>query len=601
MTVLTITDTTRSEYLYASDVVYATAHNKAIADGMGPQSYVGNYLSGGTFSVYRAALEFDTSALPPGAIVTSARLQLFFDYINAAHYFTIVVQNGQPTHPADPVAVADYNCTSYAGNGGSLDLATVAALIGSYVDLNLNATGVTWINVGGVTKLMIRSANDIAGVPPGVGSEEVAEIANRTVVGHEPVLELSYTLPGPGTQTFDDITRGGALYNTNANYGTLHAQHNAGGMNQTLVIGQTPGYSIYRAFVYFDTSIIPADAIISDAKISLYVANDWSVTDFDITVQNGQPTWPTDPLVTALNFNDANYSGNGGTLNTAGLSIGSRYDINLNATGRGWINRGGITKLAIRDSLEIAGTPPGANELIHLGGRITIGQEAQLTVTWTPATGGTTLITDHSEGRGLINYSGVDYATSHAAPSASQPLVTQLRVDEQLSSWGIFRTALVFDTSMIPVGAVITAAKLKLYLIDDESYWMAGYYVVVLNGQPTYPHDPVQQSDYDFTHYSGNGGQVHTTALVLAAYNDLPLNPTGIGWLNPGGLTKLFLMSSQDIASTPPGAYASWVEIGDVAVAGQQPELEITWTAPLPPPSSGGTSIADMLVAQGII
>lgn len=47
-------------------------------------------------------------------------------------------------------------------------------------------------------------------------------------------------------------------------------------------------YLIFRSFVYFDTSSIPEDAIISNAILSLYFCHDEYVsTDFDIVIRNG--------------------------------------------------------------------------------------------------------------------------------------------------------------------------------------------------------------------------------------------------------------------------------------------------------------------------
>lgn len=122
---------------------------------------------------------------------------------------------------------------------------------------------------------------------------------------------------------------------------------------------------IDRAGVFFDTSPLPSDAIIDSAKLTFYIGEDDSSQDFDIVVQNGQPTYPHDPMEVG-DYNKANYSDDGGSINT--LNITSPFDIVLNATGISWINKDGTTKLCLRSSRDIAGTAPtyGVPEYIQL-------------------------------------------------------------------------------------------------------------------------------------------------------------------------------------------------------------------------------------------
>jgi hypothetical protein len=119
-------------------------------------------------------------------------------------------------------------------------------------------------------------------------------------------------------------------------------------------------YYIYRGFLFFNTSSIPANANITNATLSLYKYTDYSSTDFDIVVQNGQPTYPHDPLQSG-DFNKNYYSGNGGSLNTLNFVNGRN---NISLTNYNWINKEGMTKLCIRSSREINGTAPTGNEHI---------------------------------------------------------------------------------------------------------------------------------------------------------------------------------------------------------------------------------------------
>jgi hypothetical protein len=126
-------------------------------------------------------------------------------------------------------------------------------------------------------------------------------------------------------------------------------------------------YDIYRAFVYFDTSSIPSDATVTSATLYLYGAVDYTTQDFLLTVQNGQPTYPTDPMANA-DYNKSYYSGDGGSFNTSGFVVGNYNTLTLNSIGRGWIQKGAgaKTKLCLRSDREIAGTTPITYEFISI-------------------------------------------------------------------------------------------------------------------------------------------------------------------------------------------------------------------------------------------
>lgn len=138
-------------------------------------------------------------------------------------------------------------------------------------------------------------------------------------------------------------------------------------VGQTYDVGE--GYEVYRSYVYFDTSIIPDDATITSAKLRLYIAlqNDDSDADFNITIQNGQPTYPHVPLVSA-DYNLNYYSGNGGSFNTSVISTDSYYNISLSAAGLSWISLTGRTKLCLRSDNDIDNTPPsdGVHEYVGI-------------------------------------------------------------------------------------------------------------------------------------------------------------------------------------------------------------------------------------------
>jgi PKD repeat protein len=165
----------------------------------------------------------------------------------------------------------------------------------------------------------------------------------------------------------------GDIYHSNTNYNTVwgSARGTVDNTGTSIFIGQrkqpgmpTSTYYIYRGFLFFDTSQIPSNAIIDTATLGLYKASDYSSTDFDITVQNGQPTYPARPMKD-IDYDKSHYSGNGGTFGTSGFTSGYN-NLVLNSDGRSWINRTGWTKLCLRSSRDISGTTPTGNEYVTI-------------------------------------------------------------------------------------------------------------------------------------------------------------------------------------------------------------------------------------------
>ena len=169
------------------------------------------------------------------------------------------------------------------------------------------------------------------------------------------------------TRTFSSQTYDGFIEKTGAVYATLWGASSGTyvfASDDNLAIGQYPSYWLYRTFVFFDTSIIPDDTNIISAKLSLYGEYDGSATNFNITIQNGQPNHPNIPIQLG-DYDKTFYSGNGGYLSTVGFSTSSYNNITLNTDGKSWISLSGVTKLCLRSSREISGTTPTNEEYIQ--------------------------------------------------------------------------------------------------------------------------------------------------------------------------------------------------------------------------------------------
>lgn len=177
------------------------------------------------------------------------------------------------------------------------------------------------------------------------------------------------------------------------------------------------------------------------------------------------------------------------------------------------------------------------------------------------------------------------YATARTAASADWVTSTTpgLSVGQDSGPFYVARSYLYFNTASIPDTATISGSYLYLQLAADFS--TTDFNIFVQNGMPTYPRDPLIAADYNYSLYSGNGGQINTSGMVTWAYNVLTLTATGISWVNKTGYTKFMLRSDRDFyANTPSGM--EFVSIcGYEYGAGSEPQLRVVYTVPIASPT----------------
>lgn len=182
------------------------------------------------------------------------------------------------------------------------------------------------------------------------------------------ILEVKAT-----TLTFSTSTSDGYVGQGITEYPYLTIRNYATGTvfdsTDDVIIGQNYPYSglyiVYRGFLFFDTSSIPDGATIDSAILSLYVTSDNSTADFNVTVQDGQPTYPHNPLVNG-DYYYQHYSGDGGSRNTSSISGTGYWNITLNSDGYDMISLTGATKLCLRSSEDIDASAPTGEELIEV-------------------------------------------------------------------------------------------------------------------------------------------------------------------------------------------------------------------------------------------
>lgn len=170
--------------LQKTDEDYFTARNASESDTAVSPAKIGQKFDSPNYIIYRGGFCFDTSGLDDACLIQSATLWLHIDYSNYG-LGTVMIKSGMPDHPEIPAVVGDYDRTLYSGNGGT------ATPVGLNITINLNHTGLGWINKTGNTKFMIMSLNDISGIAP-----TVYEWAGIVPGGDSrPKLTVVYTVP----------------------------------------------------------------------------------------------------------------------------------------------------------------------------------------------------------------------------------------------------------------------------------------------------------------------------------------------------------------------------------------------------------------------
>jgi hypothetical protein len=193
-----------------------------------------------------------------------------------------------------------------------------------------------------------------------------------------------------------------------------------------------------------------------------------------------------------------------------------------------------------------------------------------------------------SSSDGNVSQSDAIYLTAHDATSGNvDDTSTSLWIGQHWNAtenkYYVYRGYVFFDTSSLPDGATIVSVTLSLYGSQDLST-NAEFNLIIQNGQPDSPHNPLNEYDYYYDNYTGSGGYLSTTSFITTGYNNITMNATGLGWINKTAATKLCIRSSRDISSTTPGPPMVMDRNEYVVVYAQDggasyiPKLHITYT-----------------------
>ena len=204
------------EIIWSEDENYTIARDKAIGDYSfegGDYIGAGQELWYGTQCIARGFLYFDSSAISIETVIIKAQIILYgYDKIITTA-FDLIIQSGMPNYPSIPNALSDFDRMKYSGAGGSINTADWE--VDKYNKIDLNETGLEWINKGGITKFCARSSLDIAGIAPVGGNQVVSEVywcsQENATEGKRPTLfikvaESNFKIIGDHTLEFIEGT-----------------------------------------------------------------------------------------------------------------------------------------------------------------------------------------------------------------------------------------------------------------------------------------------------------------------------------------------------------------------------------------------------------
>lgn len=181
----------------ASDPVFSTVRSASSGGSSDPSvastvTQCSLYL--GTYYVQRTFWPFDSSSLGSSATISSATFSLYGTTTTAdADSVSIGVIQTTQTDPTS-LAVGDYdNLTLNSPTEGATRISAASWNTAAYNDFALNASGLSWIDKTGYTKLGCRISRDIDNSAPTGLNQMYEYTADQTGTTNDPKLVVTYS------------------------------------------------------------------------------------------------------------------------------------------------------------------------------------------------------------------------------------------------------------------------------------------------------------------------------------------------------------------------------------------------------------------------
>jgi len=147
-----------------------------------------------SFNIYRGFIRFDTTAIPPGSQIISAKVSLFAEshmMTSSWPYRAIYITMGFQSSPIVPANYGDQ--LPFTTVGGQILLNEIVD--NAYNDLPLNEDGLTMIDCGGITRFCIRQEMDVSDISPWLGTNWLRFRSWNAGSGQWPILTVTYVPP----------------------------------------------------------------------------------------------------------------------------------------------------------------------------------------------------------------------------------------------------------------------------------------------------------------------------------------------------------------------------------------------------------------------
>jgi len=170
-------------------------------------------------------------------------------------------------------------------------------------------------------------------------------------------------------------------------------------------------------------------------------------------------------------------------------------------------------------------------------------------------TSGTATVTVYTTGGdGDVQYwNTTGFGTAHNASSGTS-VNTSATVDgafnwtDGSAHWVIGRMFLPFDTTGIPAGSIIDSATLHIY---GNAYVNGGNVSMIESSQASA--GSLSASDYGSVVFTKIASDKSANDFGSGSMQSWDLNSTGNSYINPGGITKIGIVTSYDFTDTDPG------------------------------------------------